>query len=72
MVAKSQSKYDEAIASLRRLIQQDPKNYRLYLELADCFYRKGDKYNALEIMEESQKQGVRNPYIIEFIEKLKT
>ncbi|MDR2494676.1 MAG: tetratricopeptide repeat protein [Spirochaetaceae bacterium] len=72
MVAKSQSKYDEAIASLRRLIQQDPKNYRLYLELADCFYRKGDKYNALEIIEESQKQGVRNSYLMEFIEKLKT
>jgi tetratricopeptide (TPR) repeat protein len=71
MVAKAQSKYEEAIESLQRLIQQDPKNYRLYLELADCLSRKGEKHKAVEILEEFQKQGVRNAYISEFLEKLK-
>jgi tetratricopeptide (TPR) repeat protein len=71
VVAKVQGKYDEAIESLHRLIQQDAKNYRLYLELADCLTKKGDKGKAIEILEDFQKMGIRNTYIMEFCEKLK-
>jgi tetratricopeptide (TPR) repeat protein len=71
MVAKAQGKYDEAIESLRRLIQQDPKNYRLYLELADCRLKKGEKHRAVETLEEFQKQGIRNSSINEMLEKIK-
>ncbi|MDR2534650.1 MAG: tetratricopeptide repeat protein [Treponema sp.] len=69
MVAKALCKYTEAIESLQRLVQQDPKNHRLYMELADCFFRKGEKHKAQEVLEEFQKQGIRNTYVIEFIEK---
>jgi tetratricopeptide (TPR) repeat protein len=72
LVAKGREKYDEAVESLRRLIQQDPRNYRLYLELAECRYRKGEKYKAVEILEEFQKLGIRNSQIAEFLEKLRS
>ncbi|MDR3342086.1 MAG: tetratricopeptide repeat protein [Treponema sp.] len=71
VVAKVQSKFEEAVESLQRLIQQDPKNYRLYLELADCLLKKGEKHKALETLEEFQKFGIRNTYITDFFEKVK-
>jgi tetratricopeptide (TPR) repeat protein len=72
MVAKFQKKYDEAVESLRRLIQQDPRNYRLYLELADCRIQRGEKNRALEVLEEFQRQGIRNTAVIELLERLKS
>ncbi|AEF83368.1 tetratricopeptide repeat protein [Leadbettera azotonutricia] len=71
LVAKSQGKFDEAQESLRRLIQQDPKNYRLYIELADCRLRKGDRHEAVEILENFQRQGLRNNAVIEFLERIR-
>ncbi|MDR0720144.1 MAG: tetratricopeptide repeat protein [Treponema sp.] len=70
--AKIQGKYDEAIESLRRLIQQDPKNYRLYLELADCHVKRNDKAKAIAALGEFQKQGIRNAFVAAEMEKLKS
>jgi tetratricopeptide (TPR) repeat protein len=72
MVAKFQKKYDEAVESLRRLIQQDPRNYRLYLELADCRLRRGEKNQALETLEEFQRQGIRNTAVLELLERIRS
>jgi tetratricopeptide (TPR) repeat protein len=72
VVAKVQGKYGEAIESLQRLIQQDIKNYRLYLELADCLFRKGEKFKAIETLEAFQRMGIRNTSIMEFCEKLRS
>jgi tetratricopeptide (TPR) repeat protein len=69
LIAKAQNKYTDAIDSLRRLIQQDPRNYRLYIELSDCWYRKGEKNQALETLGEFQKQGLRNAKISELLER---
>jgi tetratricopeptide (TPR) repeat protein len=69
VVSKSQNKYDEAIESLKRLIQQDPKNYRLYMELSDCWIKKGNKHSAIEALYEFQKLGLRNTKINELLEK---
>jgi len=71
MVDKLQGRFSEAIESLRRLIQQDPRNYRFYLELANCRLAKGEKREALEVLEEFQKQGIRNTAISKLMEKLK-
>jgi tetratricopeptide (TPR) repeat protein len=72
MVAKSQGRYDEALESLRRLIQQDQKNYRLYLELADCHIRKNERQKAIETLEEFQKMGIRNTAIQELLDKIRS
>ena len=71
VVDKLRGKFHEAIDSLERLIQQDPRSYRLYLELADCRLTKGEKLEAVEVLEEFQKQGIRSNAVIEMLEKLK-
>jgi tetratricopeptide (TPR) repeat protein len=72
VVAKAQGKFEEAVGSLRRLIQQDPKNYRFYIELADCLVKKGEKPRAIDVLADFQKQGIRNVFVIDLLEKLKS
>jgi tetratricopeptide (TPR) repeat protein len=70
LISKAQGKYEETIASLQRLKQQDPKNYRIYVELTDCCLKMGDKRQAAEVLEEFQRLGIRNTQINELLEKL--
>jgi tetratricopeptide (TPR) repeat protein len=70
LIAKAQSKYGEASESLKRLIQQEPKNYRLFAELADCYLKKGEKQLAKETLEEFQKLGIRSSHISEMLERM--
>ena len=72
IVDKIQGNYDAAIESLERLIQQDPKSYRLYLELADCRLNTGEKREAVEVLKGFQKQGIRNSAVSELLEKLES
>jgi tetratricopeptide (TPR) repeat protein len=72
IVDKFQGRFNEAIASLERLIQQDPKSYRFYIELADCFFVNGEKREAIEILEDFQRQGIRNIAVSDMLDKLKT
>ncbi|MDR0598501.1 MAG: tetratricopeptide repeat protein [Treponema sp.] len=69
LVSKAQSRYAEAIESLSRLIEQSPKNYRLYIELSDCWYQKGDKRLAIETLGEFQKQGIRNAKVTDLLDR---
>jgi tetratricopeptide (TPR) repeat protein len=71
VVARTQGRYAEAADSLARLIQQDPKNHRLYLELAECYQRQGEKRRALETLEGFQRLGVRSQAIMEMLERMK-
>ena len=72
VVAKTQGKYEEAIESLKRLIQQDPRNYRFYMELSDCYLQNGEKNKALESLGDFQKMGIKNIYVTELLDRLKT
>jgi len=71
IVAKAQARYDEAIESLKRLIQQDVRNHRLYIELADCWLKKNDRREAKEVLEAFQRQGVRNNSVNEMMDRLR-
>ena len=70
LVAKAQGKYAEAATSLKRLIQQDAKNYRLFIELADCYMKQGNKNQAIETLEEFQKLGIRNTQIADMLDRI--
>ena len=70
LIAKAQGKCEEAATSLQRLIQQDSKNFRIFIELADCFLKKGDKQQAIAVLEEFQRLGIRNTAVSEMLEKL--
>jgi predicted Zn-dependent protease len=71
LINKSVGKYEEAVTSLTNLIQNDPKNHRLYTETAECFLKMNRRDKALEILTEFQKQGIRNQHVLEMIEYLK-
>ena len=70
LLAKAQGKFDEAVISFKRLIQQDNRNYRLYIGLADCYHKKGERQKAAEILEDFQKLGIKNQKISEMLESL--
>ncbi|MCX7775716.1 MAG: tetratricopeptide repeat protein [Rectinemataceae bacterium] len=70
VIARQQGKYEDAIASLRTLIQNDPKNYRIYIELAQTYLMNNQKQQAIEVLNEFQKTGIRNPMIQEALQKL--
>ena len=70
LISKAHGKYDESVISLKRLIQQDNKNYRLYIELADCYLKMKDKRKAAETLEEFQRFGIKNDKIAEMLENI--
>jgi tetratricopeptide (TPR) repeat protein len=70
VIARLQGKYEEAIQSLRRLIQNDGKNFRLAIELAECYLASGDKQRALEALVEFQRLGIRNVYVQDMVARL--
>lgn len=70
LISKGLGKYDEAIASLTRLIQQDSKNYRLYVDLADCYIKTGQKNKAVETLQDFQRQGVKSIAVSEMLSRL--
>ncbi|MCL2139992.1 MAG: tetratricopeptide repeat protein [Treponema sp.] len=70
LISKAQDKFEEAANSLCRLIQQDSKSYRIYIELADCYLKNGNKQKAIEALEEYQRQGIRNAQVAEMLDKL--
>ena len=70
LLSKAQGKFEEAIHSFARLIQQDNKNYRLYVELADCYIQTKDKKKAIEVLEEFQKLGIKSQKISEILQEL--
>ena len=68
---KTQGKYAEAATSLSRLVQSDPKNYRLYLELAECYLNSGERQRAIETLSDFQKMGIRNQLVSEMLDKIR-
>ena len=70
LIAKAQGKFEEAITSLKRLIQQDNRNHRLYIELSDCYLKTGARIKAVETLEEFQKFGIKNQKIAEILESI--
>jgi len=70
VIARQQGKYDEAVASLRSLLQNDPKNYRIYIELAQTYLMNNQRQQAIEVLTEFQQMGIKNPVIQEALSKL--
>lgn len=71
LICKGEGKYEEASEKLSRLISNDPKNYRLYIDLADCYIKTNNKQKAIETLESFQKLGIRNNAINEMLDKFK-
>ena len=57
LICKGEGKYEEAIDRLSNLIKNDQKNYRLYIDLADCYIKLNKPQKAIEALESFQKLG---------------
>jgi tetratricopeptide (TPR) repeat protein len=70
LTSKAKGNYDEAIESLKQLINQDNRNYRLFIELAQCYNVIGNRKKAVETLESFQRLGIKNSAVSEMLEKL--
>jgi tetratricopeptide (TPR) repeat protein len=71
LINKQKGKFQEAIESLEGLLKNDPKNHRLYIEIADCYLSLDERNNAVEILERFLSTGMKNSYILEMHDKIK-
>ena len=70
LICKGEGNFDEAIERLNNLIKNDPKNYRLYIDLADCYLKINDKNKAVEVLKTFQKTGTKSTAISEMLGKI--
>lgn len=63
ILCKIQKKYDEAIKSLSVLRNAEETNYKVYLELADCYIQKNNRQAAIDVLSEFQRKGIKNQLI---------
>lgn len=71
LICKGEGHYEESIERLSALIKNDPKNYRLYIDLADSYLKLNQRQKAIEALESFQKLGIRSQAINESLEKVK-
>ena len=70
LIAKEKGRYQEALESLEQFRKTDPKNARLYIEIADCYILLGAKEKALQVVSAALKGGIHNIHLTELYEKL--
>ena len=70
LICKGEGKYEEAIDRLSRLIRDDSKNYRLYIDLADCHLKLNQKQKAIEALQSFQRIGIRSQAVNDMLDKL--
>jgi tetratricopeptide (TPR) repeat protein len=71
-ISRLQGKLSDAIESLKRLVQNDSKNYRLHLELANCYLAVGDRRKAEDTLHDFQRLGIRNAQVQELLSKIQS
>ncbi|MBR1911479.1 MAG: tetratricopeptide repeat protein, partial [Treponema sp.] len=72
LICKGEGKYEVAIVRLSRLIRDDQKIYRLYIDLADCHLKLNQKQKAIEVLQSFQKLNIRSQAINEMLDKLQS
>jgi tetratricopeptide (TPR) repeat protein len=70
LINKEKGNHAEAIESLTGLQQNDPKNPRLYQEIATSWVALGKKDKALEVLTRAARMGVKSMGLAETLEKI--
>ncbi len=70
LICKGEGKYEEAIERLTQLIRNDQKNYRFYIDLADCHMKLGQKQKAIEDLQSFQKLGIKSQAVNEMLDNI--
>jgi predicted Zn-dependent protease len=70
LISKGEGRFEEAAEQLSKLVKGDPKNYRLYIDLADCYLKMHRKQDAVETLKTFTRQGLKNQAVAEFLEEI--
>lgn len=70
LILKDEGCFQECITQLSDLIRNDPRNYRLYLDLSDCYIKMNNKPKAIETLRSFTRQGIRSSAISEKLSRL--
>ena len=70
IIQKEEGQVDQAIVALEEAIRVDPKNARLYLELASCHETAGDAEAATQVLQRFQSHGAKHPAVSERLARL--
>jgi tetratricopeptide (TPR) repeat protein len=69
-ISKAKGHYEEAALSLSRLVQAEPNNYRLYVDLADCYLHMNRRGEAVEALRQFQGLGIRSQQVSDMLEDI--
>ncbi len=70
LLCKCEGNNVEAAERFENLIKSDPKNYRLYVDLADCYVFLHKKERAIEVLSSYLKIDGRNTYVRNILDRL--
>ncbi len=70
LLSKERGDYEEAIERIEKLLKNDPKNHRFYIEISKCYVELGKPEMALKTLKQFQSLGIFNIYISTMIDKL--
>ena len=70
LIYKGEGRYEEAIERLKSLIRNDPKNYRPYIDLADCYVKINRMQDAADVLKSFQAFGIHNPAVNGMLDNL--
>lgn len=70
LICKCQGKLEEASERFENLINNDPKNYRLYVDLAECYIAMNKRDEAIKLLENFLKFETKNQAVTELLEKI--
>ena len=71
LICKCQGKFEEAIDRFKNLIRNDPRNSRLYVDLAECYSLMNKKDEAIKLLEDYLSNDGKNIQIRNLLERLR-
>jgi tetratricopeptide (TPR) repeat protein len=71
IVYRSRGEYQDAIETIKNLMQSDASNPRLYVELAETYLDQGNREEALEVLVQFQRRGLRSHQISDLMARVR-
>ncbi len=71
LICKVEGNFDEALERFTTLIKSDPRNPRLYIDLADCYVTMGKPDEAVKLLEKYLENDGKNMQIKNLLLKIK-
>ena len=70
LICKGEGNYEEAALRFENLIKNDPRNPRLYADLAECYLLMGRKNDAIKLLQDCLQTDARNIGARNLLEKI--